>query len=89
MPDDLSSALDQIRERAETASKIEVSWKQQILRARASANDVPSLLAALDEVLKLADEWQRFAVEGDAQDECAREVRKVITSELTRKERQP
>jgi hypothetical protein len=44
---------------------------------------VPRLLAALDGVLKAAADWQRYSAEGDAQDECAREVRKIVTRELT------
>lgn len=46
------------------------------------ATAVPRLLTALNEVLKAAAEWQRFAAEGDAQDECAREIRKIVAREL-------
>jgi hypothetical protein len=59
MPDPSGPAaaiLAGIRERSEVAAKISVSWKAQIQRARASASDVPLLLAAVEAVLKLADE---------------------------------
>jgi hypothetical protein len=43
------------------------------------------LLAAVEAVLSAADGWKRFAAEGDAQDECAGELRKVIEAALTGK----
>lgn len=48
---DPSATLEEIKERSETASKIMVSWKAQIQRARACAEDVPRLVAALEAVL--------------------------------------
>lgn len=44
------------------------------------------LVAALEAALGAADGWKRFAAEGDAQDECADELRKVIAAALTGKE---
>jgi hypothetical protein len=82
-PDDLASTLAGIRERSEVASKIEVSWKAQIQRARASANDVPVLLAAVEAVLKLGDR------SGEATDPTlpghvdVYMIREAITRELT------
>ena len=48
-----------------------------------SVMDVPPLLAALEAVLKAADRWQQFAADGDAQDECARELREDIATALS------
>jgi len=64
MPDDSASAtLAAIRARSEVASKIEVTWKAQAQRARASAADVPPLLAAVEAALELADEWEAKSAE--------------------------
>jgi hypothetical protein len=41
------------------------------------------LLAAVEAALGAAAGWKRFAAEGDAQDECADELRKVIAAALT------
>ena len=82
---DLASTLAGIREHSETASKIMVSWKAQIQRARASANDVPFLLAAIEAVLALGDR------SGEAQDPHlpghvdVYMIREAITAELTGK----
>ena len=52
----------------------------------AAAVDIPVLVAALEAALKLADEWKTFAAPGDAQDECADELREAITAALAGKE---
>ena len=51
----------------------------------AAAVDIPVLVAALEAALKLADEWKTFAAPGDAQDECADELRAAITAALAGK----
>ena len=47
----------------------------------ASAVDVPVLLAALEAVLKLADDWSQLSALR-AQDECASELRAAIAAAL-------
>ena len=88
MPDDLTSALDQIRERAWTAANFvladEIEY-EEYRRISASALDVPLLLAAIDAVLKLTDgpvglEGRGFPGDGQA---VRRAVRSAITSALT------
>ena len=49
----------------------------------AAKDDVPRLLAVVDELRKAADRWQLYSSEGDAADECAADVRRIITRELT------
>jgi hypothetical protein len=39
--------------------------------------------AAVEAALSAADSWKLFAAEGDAQDECADELREAIARELT------
>lgn len=51
-----------------------------------SRQDVSRLLKAVEKLLAAADRWQLYAAEGDAQDECARDVREIIARELTGKE---
>jgi hypothetical protein len=41
--------------------------------------------AAVEAALSAAAGWKRFAAEGDAQDECAGELRKVIAAALAGK----
>jgi hypothetical protein len=51
---------------------------------RLLAGFVSSLGAFFPEaMLKLADQWKQFAASGDAQDECADELRAAITAELS------
>jgi hypothetical protein len=44
--------------------------------------DVPRLLAAVEAALAEAAKWKRLAAPGDAQDECADNLRQAITREL-------
>lgn len=46
------------------------------------AERVPALAAALTAVLALPVQWKQFAVPGDAQDECADELREAIEAVL-------
>lgn len=85
MTDDLSTALAEIREHHRQhvsanypapgicVSRCPERWPCGPARA----------VAAVDAVLKAAAGWQRYAARGDAQDECAREARKVILAALT------
>jgi hypothetical protein len=78
MPDDPPpAALAEIRNRRALAYASPA-------RMAESAADVPRLLAAMEKLLKAADRWQLYAAEGDAADECAGDVRRIITRELTR-----
>ena len=47
-----------------------------------SGADVPRLLAAVEAALAEAAKWKRLAAPGDAQDECADNLRQAITREL-------
>lgn len=47
-----------------------------------SRQDLSRLLAAVEAALKAASQWKQFAAEGDAQDEYADEIRKIIAREL-------
>ena len=46
------------------------------------ADAFPALVAAVEAVLAKADEWARFGAPGDAQSECAEDVREAIAAEL-------
>ena len=59
MPDDPSATLSGIRERYAHGARITATGRDVC----ASADDVPLLLAALEAVLKLADEWEAKAAE--------------------------
>lgn len=50
--------------------------------AAAARSDVPRLLAAVEAALAEAEKWKRFAAPGDAQDECADDLRAAITRAL-------
>jgi len=87
MADDPAALLAPIRERHALATTPDpdpvlfgslFQAKSHLVRA-----DVPRLLAAVEAALKLPDKWKRFAARGDAQDECADELRAVIAAELT------
>jgi hypothetical protein len=51
----------------------------------AARTDVPRMADALEKLLAAADRWRLYAAEGDAADDCARDVREIIARELTRK----
>jgi hypothetical protein len=50
-----------------------------------SRQDVSRLLKSVEKLLAAADRWQLYAAEGDAADDCARDVREIIARELTGK----
>lgn len=67
--DKVTAALDDIRMQAEDHGLV-------------PAADVFRLLGALDAALALPAQWQRFAAAGDAEDECATELREAISRAL-------
>jgi hypothetical protein len=82
--DDLADDLAEIKARNEW--RIEINrYTDYTVEHDVPEGDVRRLLAALEAALSAADGWKRFAAEGDAQDECADELRKVIAAALTGK----
>lgn len=83
MPDNLTVALDEIRERANRRLTFPVTSSTALQGAIESAGDVPRLLAALDEVLKLHQPVGRGrvmnccegceAVNGEFHEDCCHE----------------
>lgn len=85
MTDDTArTLLDEIREEQRQAlGEIDLDDLTPDYVTQLVTTDVPRLLAALDGVLKAAADWRRYAADDDAQDECAREIAKIVTRELT------
>lgn len=79
---ELAAELAAIKERNE-ALRSRYGYVGGLLVLAKAQHDVPRLVKAVEAVLQAAAGWQRFAAEDDAQDECAREVRKIIARELT------
>lgn len=84
--DPLAAALEEIRERSGMAADPGVANLVRTYRAVESADDVPRLLKAVEAALAEAAKWKRLAAPGDAQDECADNLRQAITRELLGKE---
>lgn len=90
-PDEASATLAGIRERS---AKALPGFSSDVRTYVDSANDVPFLLAAVEAVLKLADDWDREAREipgfkgigASAYQACAKEIREAITTALAGKE---
>jgi hypothetical protein len=87
MPDDLASTLDEVRGRYAHGAKITATGRDVC----ASADDVPRLAAAVEAVLKVADEWEQDRYKGTSTLEwihqrCAERLREAVTRELTGKE---
>jgi hypothetical protein len=86
MPDsDPSSILAEIRDRRDGADA-DGLWRPTIAALDLGHDDIPHLVAAVEAALKLADQWKQFAAAGDAQDQCAGELREAITAALTGQE---
>lgn len=81
--DPLAAALEEIRERREATGLRDTTDLAVVLGRHAqSSADVPRLLAAVEAALAEAAKWKRLAAPGDAQDECADNLRQAITREL-------
>lgn len=81
-PDPLAAALERIGERTADVRAAYATGFGGNAAARESAEDVPRLLAAVEAAIASASRWKRFAAPGDAQDECADDLRQAITREL-------
>ena len=81
MPDDdwVATTLAGIRQRNDWAS----DRYAEVSELRESLADVPLLVAAVEAVLALADDWSQLSALR-AQDECAGELREAITAVLTK-----
>ncbi|HMH92367.1 MAG TPA: hypothetical protein VK586_14935 [Streptosporangiaceae bacterium] len=80
--DELSAVLAEIKARNEWRIEYH-AYTPWTVEHDVPEGDVRRLLAALEAALRAADGWKRFAAEGDAQDECADELRKVIAAALS------
>jgi hypothetical protein len=78
--DRAAAALAEIRERYEYLGPL---YQNPHFMLDAVVQDVPRLVAAVEAALNAADRWKQFAALGDAQDECADELRATITATLT------
>jgi hypothetical protein len=94
VPDDtLPTALAEIRELLAERERITKRMKAAPLsievfnevQDKLADKWLPRLLGAVDKVLKAADRWQLYAAEGDAADECAGDVRRIIARALAGK----
>lgn len=90
-PDPVTAALEEMRERS---AKAMLGFSSNPGTYIDSANDVPSLLAAVEAVLKLADTWAagrpgEIGPGFNATRACGRRIREAITRALTGKEAAP
>jgi hypothetical protein len=81
MAEDVAALLAGWREAAEASTE-----PDDVAFLILAADAMPRLVAAVEAALKTAGDWKRFAASGDAQGECADELRAAITAALLRKE---
>jgi hypothetical protein len=88
-PDPLAAKLDEAREAIAAMPREFGTLPLDEARASFAAGNLwgtaENLLAAVEAALSAADGWKLFAAEGDAQDECADELRNAILAALTGK----